>query len=59
VARGSPIRVGIVGAGYIAGFAHLPVFSQLSDSTTVVALCDKELSETTKSYGRYVICGGH
>lgn len=40
--RPAPIRVGLVGAGYIARVAHLPVFSRLSDAR-VVALCDREV----------------
>lgn len=36
-----PIRVGLVGAGYIAGFAHLPALSCLSEAR-VTAVCDED-----------------
>jgi myo-inositol 2-dehydrogenase / D-chiro-inositol 1-dehydrogenase len=36
-----PLRLGVIGCGYVATFAHLPVLSRLPD-VDVVAVCDRD-----------------
>jgi len=37
------IAVGVLGAGYIAGFAHLPALSRLPEAA-LVAICDRDIA---------------
>jgi predicted dehydrogenase len=54
VASTARLRVGLVGAGYIAGFAHLPVLSRLPEAR-VVALCDEHVEKARRLAQRFAI----
>lgn len=50
------IRVGIVGSGYIANFAHLPAFSKIPYAK-LCAICDKDIKKAEEVARRFRIRG--
>ena len=54
--RTVPLRVGVVGAGYIANFAHLPTFARLEEGQ-VVALCDEDTAKAEELAARFGVSG--
>ncbi len=48
------ISVGILGAGYIANFAHLPALSQLREAS-VIAICDEDLAKAQSAAEQFGI----
>ncbi len=52
--RQRQISVGVVGAGYIANFAHLPVLSRLRE-VRLTAICDEDASKAQAAAHRFSI----
>lgn len=48
------ISVGVVGAGYIANFAHLPALSRLREAV-LVAICDQDVTKARKTAEEFSI----
>lgn len=51
----APVKVAVVGAGYIAQFAHLPSLLRLRPRAEVVAVCDTDLAKARHVARRFAI----